>query len=635
MPGIAPIERAEVTRESRSYSKQRALHDKGTNRLQISVFGSTVRPVLFVLLMLSGLARAAEPELLEPDQAFRFAARLKDARSIEVSYQIAPGYYMYRDKFHFTLAPAGVTPGAPQLPAGKKHRDEFFGEVETYRGSLSILLPFELAHAGVPAIQLAAVSQGCADIGVCYVPHEQKAELRLASLSGGATRSDAASGLFSGTGPGADDTRIARVFEGGFWLVIASFFGFGLLLSFTPCVLPMVPILSSVIVGAGQPVTQARGFALAAVYVLGVAITYAVAGVAAGLSGAMLSGALQNAWVLGAFALVFVALALAMFGFYELQLPVALQTRLANASNRFHGGHTLGVFVMGVLSALILGPCVAAPLAGALLYIGQSGDVVLGGSALFAMALGMGVPLLAVGASAGALMPKAGPWMETVKRFFGTLLLGMAIYVVSPFIPISVQMVLWAALLIVTAIYLRAIDRLPAGAHGFQRFSKGVGIIALIAGLAYLVGALSGGRDILQPLSGLRVTASGTAPSATPFERVRNASELDDRIRAAAGRTVMLDFYADWCVSCKEMERYTFSDERVQARFREMALLQADVTANSAEHAALLKRFRLFGPPGIVFFDRDGREIQGLRVIGFQPADRFVAVLDQALGFRR
>jgi thiol:disulfide interchange protein DsbD len=349
----------------------------------------------------------------------------------------------------------------------------------------------------------------------------------------------------------------------------------------------------------------------------------------------MLAVALQNPWVVGAFALVFVALALAMFGFYELQLPVALQNRLANASNRFHGGHTVGVFVMGVLSALILGPCVAAPLAGALLYIGQSRDVILGGSALFAMALGMGVPLLAVGASAGALMPKAGPWMETVRRGFGTLLLGVAIYLVSPFLPVSVQMFLWAVLLIVTAIYLRAIDPLPPAAHGFQRFSKGLGIIALIAGLAYLVGALSGGRDVLQPLSGLRVTDSGSASFETSFERVNSIAELDDRIRNAAGRTVMLDFYADWCVSCKEMERYTFSDERVRARFREMVLLQADVTVNSAENAALLKRFRLFGPPGIIFFDRDGREIAGLRVIGFQAAGRFVAVLDQALGVRR
>ena len=589
-----------------------------------------MRFVLILLMAVAGFARAAEPDLLEPDKAFRLGARLKDAGSIEVRYEIAPGYYMYRDKFQFALAPADAKLGAPQLPPGRKHRDEFFGEVETYRGSLSIVLPFELADSSVPAMQLTVVSQGCADIGVCYVPHEQKAELRLASLSSGA-----ASGLFDGAGSSADDTLIARVFEGGFWLVILSFFGFGLLLAFTPCVLPMVPILSSVIVGARQPMTKSRGLGLAIVYVLGMAVTYAIAGIAAGLSGAMLAVALQNPWVLGAFAMVFVALALAMFGVYELQLPVALQNRLANASNRFQGGHTLGVFVMGVLSALILGPCVAAPLAGALLYIGQSRDVMLGGSALFAMALGMGVPLLAVGASAGALLPKAGPWMETVKRAFGLVLLGMAIYLVSPFLPVSVQMLAWAALLTVTAITLRAIDRLPPNAHGFQRFSKGLGIIALLAGLAYLVGALSGGRDVLQPLSGLRVTDSGHAAGETPFERVNTAAELDARVRAAAGRTVMLDFYADWCVSCKEMERYTFSDSRVRARLSEMVLLQADVTANTADHAALLKRFRLFGPPGIIFFDRDGREIPGLRVIGFQAADRFVAVLDQALAFRR
>ena len=591
-------------------------------------------PVL--LLIVSALAHGSDPELLEPEKAFRFAARLMDERSIEVSYQIAPGYYMYRDRFRFTAAPADVNLGNARLPEGKRHRDEFFGEVETYRGSLRIVLPFERADAGVPAIALSAVSQGCADVGVCYVPYEHRAELKLASLVSGAARTNALTAVFGGVSAAGLDETIAALFRSGFWLVVASFFGFGLLLSFTPCVLPMVPILSGVIVGAGQPVTKVKGFLLASIYVFGMALTYAVAGVAAGLSGAMLSAALQNPWVVGAFAAVFVALALAMLGVYELQLPVALQSRLAGASNRMHGGHAAGVFSMGVLSALILGPCVAAPLAGALLYIGQSRDVVLGGSALFAMALGMGVPLLAVGASAGTLLPKAGPWMDTVKRFFGVLLLGVAIYLVSPFIPVSVQMFLWGTLLIAMAIYLRVIDPLPADAHGFQRFAKGIGVVALLAGLAYLAGAFSGGRDILQPLSGLRATAAeGGGPVETQFQRVNNLSELDGRIRAAAGRTVMLDFYADWCVSCKEMERFTFSDERVKARLRDIVLLQADVTSNNAEHAALLKRFRLFGPPGIVFFDREGREIPGLRVIGFQPAGRFVAVLDQALSFKR
>ena len=550
---------------------------------RITPLRRSMRIVLIFLLALAGFAHAAEPELLEPDKAFRFSARLKDPRSIEVNYQIAPGYYLYRDKFRFVLSPAGAKPGAAQLPAGAKHRDEFFGEVETYRGNITMVVPFELAETGVPAIKLAVTSQGCADVGVCYIPHEQKAELKLTALGPGVTRSDAP--------PAGEDDRVAALLGGGFWLAVASFFGFGLLLSFTPCVLPMVPILSGIIIGAGQPVTRTKGLLLAAVYVLGMAITYAIAGVAAGLSGAMLSAVLQNPWVLGAFAAIFVALALAMFGFYELQLPVSLQSQLSSASNRLPGGHGVGVFVMGVLSAHILGPCVAAPLAGALLYISQSRDVVLGGSALFAMALGMGVPLLAVGASAGALLPKAGPWMETVKRFFGTLLLAVAIYLISPFTPLPVQMFLWAALLIGTAVYLRAIDPLPPDAHGFLRFAKVVGLIALLAGVAYLIGAFSGSRDILQPLSGLRTTSAGNAAHETAFQRVSSLPDLDARIRAAAGKPVLLDFYADWCVSCKEMERFTFSDERVKTRFRDIVLLQADVTANSPEHAALLKRF--------------------------------------------
>lgn len=593
-----------------------------------------MRFLLAFLLIAYTPAHGAEPELLEPDKAFQFTARLKDARSIEISYRVAPGYYLYRDKFRFTAAPAEVKLGAPQMPPGKLKRDEFFGEVETYRGDLRIIVPLEIQGAAVPAVLLTAVSQGCADVGVCYVPHEQKAELKLAAL--GAAQSDAPASLFGApsAGPAGDDARVAALFTGGFWLVVASFFGFGLLLSLTPCVLPMVPILSGIIVGGGQHVTKTKGFLLALTYVLGMAITYAAAGVAAGLSGAMLAATLQSPWVVGAFAAIFVALALAMLGVYELQLPVALQSRIADASKRLHGGHAAGVFAMGVLSALIVGPCVAPPLAGALLYISQSRDVVLGGSALFALALGIGVPLLVIGASAGALMPKAGPWMETVKRFFGVLLLGVAIYLVSPFVPVPVQMGAWAALLIFTAVYLRAIDSLPANAHGFQKFGKGVGIIALIAGVAYLVGAFSGSRDILQPLSGLRLSSAESGSSETPFQRVGNSAELDARIQAAAGRPVMLDFYADWCVSCKEMERFTFRDEQVRARLKEMTLLQADVTANNAEHIALLKRFRLFGPPGIIFFDRNGREIQGLRVIGFQSADKFARVLDQALDFR-
>jgi thioredoxin:protein disulfide reductase len=590
-----------------------------------------MRLLLVLVLAVTSFAHAAEPELLEPERAFQFAARLQDARSIEVTYRIAPGYYLYRDKFHFSAAPAGVKLGAPRIPPGKRTRDEFFGDMETHRGDLRIIVPFEMDGAAVPALTLTAISQGCADVGVCYVPQEQKAELMLASLAAAPMQGRPAGQLF-GTQPPTSDANVATLFASGFWLIVASFFGFGLLLSFTPCVLPMVPILSGIIVGGGTHITKMRGFLLATVYVLGMAVTYAIAGVAAGLSGAMLAAVLQNPWVVGAFAAVFVALALAMFGLYELQLPVALQSKLAEASGRLKGGQGAGVFVIGVLSALIVGPCVAAPLAGALLYISQSRDVVLGGSALFAMALGMGVPLLVVGASAGALLPKAGPWMVTVNRFFGVLLLGVAIYLVSPFVPAAVHLLAWGALLVVTAIFLHAIDPLPVHAHGFQKFSKGIGIIALVAGIMFLIGALSGGRDVLQPLSGLRLGASEAAKPS--FQRVGNIAELDGRIQAAGGRPVMLDFYADWCVSCKEMERYTFSDTGVQARMDQMLLLQADVTVSTPDHLALLKRFRLFGPPGIIFFDRSGREIEGLRVIGFQPAKEFTAALDQALAFR-
>jgi thiol:disulfide interchange protein DsbD len=365
-------------------------------------------------------------------------------------------------------------------------------------------------------------------------------------------------------------------------------------------------------------------------YVLGMAITYAAAGVAAGLLGTMLSSALQNVWVLSGFAAIFVLLALSMFGFYELQLPASMQSRLAATSNRLHGGHFASVFVMGVLSALIVGPCVAPPLAGALLYISQSGDGVLGGAALFAMALGMGVPLLAVGASAVTLLPKAGPWMDTVKRFFGIVLLGVAIYLVSPLLPAAVHMLAWAALLIVSAIYMHALDPLPPNAPGAHRLFKGIGVISLLAGAALLVGALSGGRDILQPLAGLR-GAAGAVEHAPAFQRIDSSAQLDSAISAAAGKPVMLDFYADWCVSCKEMERYTFTNEAVRTRLAGMVALQADVTQNNDEHKALLKRFSLFGPPGIIFFDRQGKQLNDLRVVGFQPADKFAATLDLAL----
>jgi thiol:disulfide interchange protein DsbD len=356
------------------------------------------------------------------------------------------------------------------------------------------------------------------------------------------------------------------------------------------------------------------------------AITYAAAGVAAGFSGNLISNALQTPWVLGSFSALFIALSLSMFGLYELQLPSSWQSKLTDTSNRLHGGHLSGVFAMGALSAIIVGPCVAAPLAGALLYIGQTHDAVLGGVALFALALGMGAPLLLIGASAGMLLPKAGAWMESVKRFFGVMLLALAIWIVQPLLSIGVQMLLWAALLIFSGIYMRALDSLPHNASGWSRLFKGIGLLALLVGVAYLIGALSGAPDMLRPLG--NIGRSGVqAPATAKFSRIRDIAELDQRIAQARGQVVMLDFYADWCVSCKEMERFTFADAAVQARLKPVLLLQADVTASSEADLALLRRFGLYGPPGILFFDKEGKELGDSRVVGYQEATQFLKTL--------
>ena len=578
-----------------------------------------IRYLFVCLVFLCSAGNAAE--LLHPAQAFKPSAHALDGRTIEVRFEIAKGYYLYRDKFRFEvsgLEPEVLRLAPAVLPKGKLKVDETFGEVEVFYRELKIRLPVERSASGVLPLRLNVTSQGCADAGVCYPPQKQMVSLELPDSA----NTPAAPGATAGDESG----RISELLKNAdLWLILISFFGFGLLLSLTPCILPMIPILSGIIVGSGAKghgVSHARGFTLSLAYVLGMAFSYAAAGVAAGLTGILLSVALQNPWVLGGFALLFVGLALSMFGFYELQLPSFLQSKVSEEASHLKGGSLPGLALMGALSAIIVGPCVAAPLAGALLYIGQTGDAVLGGLALFCMALGMGVPLLAVGMSAGRVLPKTGPWMESVKKVFGVILLATALWLISPVIPMALQMAAWAVLLIVPAIFMRAIDPLPPQARNWQRFFKGLAVVMLLAGVALLVGAMSGAKDLLQPLSGLR---GGRAEEVRhlPFDRVRSLSELDARIKAST-KPVMLDFYADWCVSCKEMERYTFSDVRVQQKLAGWTLLQADVTANSEDDKALLARFRLFGPPGIIFFDTKGDEQKAVRVIGFQKADEFL-----------
>lgn len=585
--------------------------------------------------VIKGWFNGADPaaDLLEPDAAFRVEVRAQDANTAVATVTPAPKYYIYRDRISFrVLHPEGTKLAMVKLPNGDLKADPTFGSVQVFHGPVEVVLLFQRpAESPQQEVQLQASYQGCNEpLGVCYPPIEKivKVTLPPGGLAGAPMPVQPAASASTSWDP--DEAEVRALFaDGSTWMLLAAFFGFGLLLAFTPCMLPMIPILSGIIIGSGQHANRRHVLVLAAAYVLGMAITYAMAGVAAGLAGTLLSAYLQNPWVLGAFAAVFVLLALSMFGFYELQLPASLQSRLSGAGGRLQGGRVAGVFAMGVLSAVIVGPCVAAPLAGALLYIGQTGDVVLGGVALFTMAVGMGVPLVVVAGTAGTLLPKAGPWMGGIKRVFGVIMLAVAVYLLTPVLPVAVLQLLWAALLIVPAMFLHALDPLPADAPGHRRLFKGFGILGLVAGVALMVGALSGHKDLLQPLGGLRA-AGAPAQRELSFLPVSSIAELDEQLSAARGRPVMLDFWAEWCVSCLEMDRYTFSDPGVHDRLRGVVLLRADVTANSAQHQALLRRFSLFGPPGIVFFDSQGVELP-VRVIGYQSPERFLGTLQRVV----
>jgi thioredoxin:protein disulfide reductase len=581
----------------------------------------------------------AQQEFLDPAAAFRLGARAVSERVVELRFDIAPGYYLYREPLAFT-APPDVRLGQAEVPPGlRKHDPNFDKEVETYHDRLTVRLPVEAAG---PRFVLKVRSQGCAEKGICYPPQDQEVDVSLAGFGGNGSASlvtaaapASAGGWLRGGAPGPSSEPgqmggdpIERVLRAGQWLpVIGAFLLAGLLLSFTPCVLPMLPILSSIIVGQGQaPGSRGRGLGLAASYALGMALVYTALGVLAGLAGEGLAANLQKPAVLLGFAALLAVLALSMFGVYELQLPVSWQSRVQGWSSRLPGGRFLSVMLMGGLSALIVSPCVAAPLAGALLYISQTRDVLLGGTALFALAAGMSVPLLVLGASAGRWLPRAGAWMESVKAVFGFLLLGVAVWVAQPALSQAWIMGLWGGWLAAIGIWLWRLSR--GLRRPLQRRGAGLGAaLALGAGMLMGVGVATGAHDVWAPWAGL--TGQAAAPGdgkRLAFVRVASVAELDRQL-AGTTQPVMLDFYADWCVSCKEMERFTFSDPAVHARLQQALVLQADVTANSAEDKALLKRFHLFGPPGIVFFDARGQLLERVRVIGFQGPERFQEAL--------
>ena len=573
---------------------------------------------------------SSEDALLPPEQAFQFFATVKDAGTLHVNWEIAKGYYLYREKIELELTnPAGNQLGNYSIPRGTPKQDEAFGQVETFYNELGFDLPIIRTNSTAQTITLQAKYQGCADRGVCYPPMTKQINLELPAIQESTPN--------AGTQPipalSEQDQIVQSLQHDSLAMTLLSFFGFGLLLSMTPCIFPMIPILSGIIVGHGNRITTARAFLLSLSYVVASALTYTVFGILAALFGNNLQTTFQQPWIIGLFSAIFVLLSLSMFGFYELELPNSLKTRLHNSSIKHRDGSLWGAAIMGALSSLIVGPCVAAPLAGALIFIGQTGNAVLGGSALFAMGLGMGVPLLLLGASAGKLLPKAGTWLYSTKAVFGVIMLAVAVWMLSRILPPAIIILLWAMLLILPAIYLNAIDPLPENSSGWRKLWKGVGLMMLAYGLLLLIGFSMGNNNPLKPLQGFSLNNAQAAEQGRGivFERVASLSALEARIQQASAnhQPVMLDFYADWCISCKEMEAYTFTDPKVKQALTGFVLLQADVTKNSDDDKALLAKFNLIGPPAILFFGADSQENTAHRVIGYQDVETFIKTLQR------
>jgi thiol:disulfide interchange protein DsbD len=621
-----------------------ALHRRGRDTLRAAVLFVSC---LLVVLMSVGVARAAD-DFLDPADAFKFSAS-EQPGEVLVHYKIANGYYMYRERFAFATRNGTATIGDPQLPAGHVKFDETFAKnVETYRDELTIRIPVKQATG---PFDLAVTSQGCADAGICYPPMERVYHVDGAALHAATTETAPTAAVQAALSNGATAANVPSWYEratsadyaqsllqgGSFFAIVGLFFVAGAVLSLLPCSYPMIPILSAIIIGEGARVTRGRGFALSLAYVIGMALVYTVLGIAAALVGQSLGAWLQNPWVLGAFGVLLTVFAVTLIAGYDIALPQSWQDGASRASQGRSGGKFAAVAAMGALSALVVGACMTAPLFAILAFIAHTGNAVLGGAALFSMGFGLGVPLLIIGLGAGTFLPRAGVWMDGVKVFFGVVLLAAALWIVWPVLGAAAQMLLSALWLLVAAVSLGLFEP-PAGASSvWQRLGRGLGVALTIWAAALLVGLAAGSSDPLKPLAVLaaRGGQSGGAgsPSAGPngapaasltFAPVRSSTQLDQAVKTST-QPAMLDFYADWCVSCKEMEKFTFSDPRVHAKLQQLNLLRADVTANNPDDQALLKRFKLFGPPGIIFFDQSGAEV--LRVVGYESADTFLQSL--------
>ncbi len=578
----------------------------------------------------------SRPGPLQPDEAFVYEAIGYSPETILVRLTAQPGYYLYRDKLVFrVVGDNGFEVREADLPEGKIKDDPEFGPVEVYYGQIEVPVHVNRPAGQETTITLEADYQGCRDGDICYPPQSTRVDLLMsASAEAKTTQARAKKATQSSTLQVSEQDKLANMLLNNPTGALFAFFIAGILLAFTPCVFPMVPILSGIIAGQGERMTTTRAFWLSLVYVLAMAVTYTFAGVLAGLFGQNLQALFQNPWILGFFIAIFIALALSMFGFFELQLPASLQTRLTQVSNKQKGGSLTGVAVMGFLSALIVGPCVAPPLAAALIVIGASGSALLGGAALFALSMGMGVPLILFGVSAGKLVPMAGAWMDAIKAVFGIGLLALAIWMLERIVQGPVILLLWGMLAIASGVYMGALERIPEGASGWMRLWKSLGLVLLLLGAIEVIGAASGGNDWMKPLKNLRSSGQVNTAEHVTFERIKSLADLEAGVALAnqAGKPAMLDFYADWCVECVRMERNTFGEPEIQALFGQIQPLQADVTLNDETDQALMAKYNVIGPPAILFFDRQGMELPEYRLVGFYNVDEFDAHLRKVLG---
>lgn len=580
------------------------------------------------------LASSGEEDFPPPDEVFFPDVLPVDGNTVELIIRVIPGFYLYKNKISVTALGNQARTGNLDLPKGKSKTDEFFGEQEVYYDEVVGRVAIARATPDAMDLELEVAYQGCADGGLCYLPQNKIIKV---SLPAATTVTDLASlpNRAASDAPVSEQARLARIItESSIWVAAGVFFLAGLGLAFTPCVLPMVPILSGIIAGEGDDVSPMRGFTLAFSYVMGMALIYTGAGIVAAAAGMQLQATFNQPWMLILFSGLFVVLAMGMFGAYDLQMPSSIQSKLANVSSNQKSGTMIGAFVMGALSALVVTACVAPALIAALTVIAQTKEMLRGGLALFAMSLGMGAPLLLVGAAQGKFLPKAGPWMVAIKGAFGFMMLGLAIWMLSRMLPGTVTMAMWAVLILVAGVFMGGVTTLTADSSNSQKLGRAFGLLVILYGITLFAGAMTGGSNPLKPLASVNLGGGGAAVEQKhlEFTRIKTIEDFDRELRKAvdANKSVMLDFYADWCTSCIEMEEYTFITPEVQAALANTVTLQADVTKADDEDRALLKRFGSFGPPTIVFFGTDGQQRDGYDVVGYMKSAEFAAHIRRA-----